>query len=72
MHLKMRPIAADWAAFSLRLYVCWAHNWALQNGWTDRDAFWGDRLMWTEGTMYPVLDGGARRRHVRNSDNIYV
>jgi len=42
----------DEVAWSVGMSVClcWSRSWALQNGWTDRDAVYGRWLGWAQGT----------------------
>jgi len=46
----MQPITID----DTHRSVCWTHGWAVQYGWTDRDAVWGLTYV---GPRNQVLDG---------------
>jgi len=61
---SMRSTATDVARSVVCVSVCLSHWWARKNGWTDRDAVWGQILLidWLQGLNWgfpPDLRSGT-------------
>jgi len=54
----MQPFVADTQFSVVCVFVYWVHGWAVQNGYTDRDAIWG---LTRVGPRNQVSGGGQNR-----------